>query len=100
MITPRAGVTFTHKRMLEPAAPVKDRKPAVCRVTAVRNDTVYFTYDSEKSNHGAFRMSYDDWLHTYGFEAGENPHGECENGHAFFRGGCPCCAADQATMYM
>lgn len=25
---------------------------------------------------------------------GRNPFGECENGHQYFRGGCPCCAAD------
>ena len=30
-------------------------------------------------------------------DAGQNPFGECQDGHQHFRGGCPYCAADMQT---
>lgn len=30
-------------------------------------------------------------------DAGQNPFGECQDGHSHFRGGCGYCAADMVT---
>ena len=63
---PRPGMVFTHARLLDLDAPVRDRVPAQCRITAVRAGWVYYTYASSPINKGHFKVDVREWMDTYG----------------------------------
>lgn len=61
MNTPKRGTIFTHQRYL-----TEDRKPAQMKVTAVRRNTVFFTYADSPNNHGDWYLPLDTWIERYG----------------------------------
>lgn len=64
MIHPVPGLTFTHKRFLNP-----DRSHMRMRITRVTSLLVYFTCADDGK--GSWMLGRADWAQTYGQEGGE-----------------------------
>lgn len=65
MVEPKKGVTFTHKTFLAMHNSPRGQK-ARMRVTSVRKGNVYYTYDTELEDKGAFYLPTDVWMERYG----------------------------------
>lgn len=61
MRPPKKGDTFTHKHFLD-----DEGEHPLMKITAVRNQAVYYTYASSRSNKGNWKMSIEAFMQRYG----------------------------------
>jgi len=61
---PRRGTTFVHRHFLD--LTVNGSTATTMKVTSVRKNTVYYTYATDETSRGAFKMPLENWLKSYG----------------------------------